>query len=458
MEEKKLIQSDFKGRCLTQGERVEQMTPLLLEWFQRQARVLPWRTEPKPYYVWISEIMLQQTRVEAVKPYFSRFIRTLPDIPALAECEEELLLKLWEGLGYYNRVRNLQKAAQVVMELYQGELPADYEALLRLPGVGSYTAGAIASIAYQIPVPAVDGNVLRVMARLTESYEDIAKASVKKQTEELLKKYMPKQEARAFNQAMMEIGAMVCLPNGEPKCMECPVRSFCLAFERQVVMELPVKTKKKARRVEEMTVFVIRLAEEVEERMHSTDFLGEEKSMQKTSMQRTSMENSIQNTSMQKTSMQENFIQENSVREKVVLRKRPDSGLLAGMYEFPNVPEKLDLEAAQSVLGSWGVKIQSILPIEEVKHIFSHVEWHMRGYLVEAVRNWDGEGANDFGKSFEQSLEQVGMVAERGTFRIEQVGDGLEWFSVDQVRAEIAIPSAFGGFLKYMERVREYES
>lgn len=432
MKENKLIQKDAKESEKKAGEQVEQMAPFLLDWFRRQARVLPWRTEPKPYYVWVSEIMLQQTRVEAVKPYFARFIQTLPNIRALAECEEEVLLKLWEGLGYYNRVRNLQKAAKVVMELYQGELPKDYNALLKLPGVGSYTAGAIASIAYQIPVPAVDGNVLRVMARLTESYEDIAKASVKKQTEELLKKHMPKEEARAFNQAMMEIGAMVCLPNGEPKCQECPIQRFCLAYQHGVVMELPVKTKKKARRIEEMTVFVIRLAKREEE-----------------------------------TKLEAIF----SSGEEVVLRRRAESGLLAGMYEFPNVPEQLDEKAAREVLENWGIKIQSIMPIEEAKHIFSHVEWHMKGYLVEADTKYmrksfgqlEGERCREkkidvkyvqrnFGEDKKES--KVGMVAETGIFQVKQ---GLEWFSVERVRAEIAIPSAFAAFIKYMEPIQENE-
>lgn len=383
MKENIWIQKDLTLTERKPGEQVEEMTPLLLDWFYRQARILPWRTDPKPYYVWVSEIMLQQTRVETVKPYFSRFIQTLPDIRALAECEEEVLLKLWEGLGYYNRVRNLQKAAKVVMERYQGKLPADYYALLALPGVGSYTAGAIASIAYQIPVPAVDGNVLRVMARLTENYEDITKPSVKKQTEELLKKHMPKEEASAFNQAMMEIGAIVCLPNGEPKCKECPIRNCCLAYKRQVVMELPVKTKKKARRIEEITVFII----------HS----------------------------------------ENGT---VALRRRAESGLLAGMYEFPNVPEKLNITEAQEVLRNWGISIQSILPIEEAKHIFSHIEWKMKGYLIKAKRE-------------RENITEVSKIAETGVFQVKQ---GIEWISVERIQAEIAIPSAFAAFIKYMNR------
>lgn len=408
MEEKKLVQEKFQGSFLESGERVERMTPFLLAWFQRKARVLPWRTDPKPYYVWVSEIMLQQTRVEAVKPYFSRFIQILPDVRALAECEEELLLKLWEGLGYYNRVRNLQRAAKVVMESYQGEIPADYAALLRLPGIGSYTAGAIASIAYQIPVPAVDGNVLRVMARLTESYKDIGKASVKKEMEELLKEHMPKEEARSFNQAMMEMGAMICLPNGEPNCMGCPIREYCLAFERQVVMELPVKAKKKERRIEEMTVFVIHLAE-TEDR--EADF----------------------------------FHWRNAWRKEAALHKRSDSGLLAGLYEFPNVPEKLDLEEAKTVLESWGIAIETIFPIEEAKHIFSHVEWHMKGYLVKAKAiSPEKKDVENFGRA--------GMVAERGTFQIKRAKYNLEWFSVDRIHSEIAIPSAFAAFLKYLDQ------
>ncbi|NBH15437.1 A/G-specific adenine glycosylase [Lachnospiraceae bacterium] len=300
----------------------------LLEWFRSNARVLPWREDPAPYRVWVSEIMLQQTRVEAVKPYFQRFTEALPDVKALAECEEEKLLKLWEGLGYYNRVRNMQTAAQTVMEVYHGELPADYQELLKLKGIGHYTAGAIASIAYKIPVPAVDGNVLRVIARVTNDDSDIMKQSVRTRVEETLQKIMPEHAASEFNQALMELGATVCVPNGAPRCEKCPWKDFCEARRLDCWQSLPVKSKAKPRRIEEKTVFIIRDG------------------------------------------------------EKVVLHKRPAKGLLAGLYEFPNTAGHLSREEALLWVKEQKLKPIRIQKLEPAKHIFSHVEWHMSGYVV----------------------------------------------------------------------------
>lgn len=307
---------------------LKQIVKPLLAWYKGHARVLPWREEPTPYRVWVSEIMLQQTRVEAVKPYFERFTKELPEVSSLAECDEERLLKLWEGLGYYNRVRNMQIAAKSVMEKYDGNLPADYEELLKLKGIGHYTAGAIASIAYGIPVPAVDGNVLRVITRVSGDDSDIMKQSVKNAMEQALSEIMPKEEAGAFNQALMELGATVCLPNGEPKCSDCPWQDFCVARKENIWQELPVKTKPKPRKIEKKTVFIIRDG------------------------------------------------------EKIVLQKRPKKGLLAGLYEFPNVEGHLsEKEALQYV------KDKNLIPVhierlEDAKHIFSHVEWHMTGYMI----------------------------------------------------------------------------
>ncbi len=300
----------------------------LLGWFRGNARVLPWREEPTPYRVWVSEIMLQQTRVEAVKPYFQRFTQALPTIQDLAECEEERLLKLWEGLGYYNRVRNMQVAARTVMEEYQGRLPADYTELLKLKGIGHYTAGAIASIAYRIPVPAVDGNVLRVIARVSADDSDIMKQSVRTRVEETLQKIMPKDEASAFNQALMELGATVCVPNGEPQCHRCPWSGFCETKRLGIWQELPVKSKAKPRKIEDKTVFIIRDG------------------------------------------------------EKIVLHKRPKKGLLAGMYEFPNTAGHLSKEEALSWVKQQKLKPLRIQKLEPAKHIFSHVEWHMEAYVI----------------------------------------------------------------------------
>ena len=300
----------------------------LLAWYDNGRRILPWREDPTPYHVWISEIMLQQTRVEAVKPYFERFVKELPDVKALAECGEEQLLKLWEGLGYYNRVRNMQTAAKQIMQEYHGELPDDYEELLKLKGIGRYTAGAIASIAYGRPVPAVDGNVLRVLSRAAGDGRDIMAQSVKSNMEQQLQAVIPQEKAGMYNQALMELGATVCLPNGEPQCDKCPWQDMCIARKEERIAELPVKKKPKKRRIEERTVFLIRDG------------------------------------------------------EKIVLKKRPSKGLLAGMYEFPNESGYMDRKEVVSYVDKMNLTPLYVERLPDAKHIFSHVEWHMAGYLI----------------------------------------------------------------------------
>lgn len=338
----KLIPVEKREMELSREERIRRLTPFLLQWYEKNKRILPWRENPVPYYVWISEIMLQQTRVEAVKPYFMRFIGKLPDIQALADAEEEVLLKLWEGLGYYNRARNLQKAAKIVAEQYGGELPADYERLLTLPGIGSYTAGAIASIAYGICAPAVDGNVLRVLSRLCSDDRDILKQSVKKSVEELLLAVMPKEAPAAFNQALMELGAVVCQPNGEPKCGECPAASFCLAHAQGKELFYPVKKPKKERRREERTILVL----------HEIKELG----------------------------------------GKIAIEKREEKGLLAGLYEFPNLEGRLSEDEVISYVQERGYGVKRIEKLASARHIFSHVEWHMSGYELWIDRREQSQG------------------------------------------------------------------
>lgn len=308
--------------------RLSKIVPPLLSWFEENARTLPWRSDPTPYHVWVSEVMLQQTRVEAVRPFYARFLAALPDIEALARCPEAQLLKLWEGLGYYNRVRNMQRAAQEVMAHYQGELPSRYEELLTLPGIGHYTAGAIASIACGQAVPAVDGNVLRVISRICEIEEDIMKQSVRTMFEERIGAVIPADAPGAFNQSLMELGATVCVPNGEPLCMICPVRELCLAHEKGRETELPVKAAKKGRRVEKKTVLVIRDG------------------------------------------------------TRAAIHKRPERGLLAGMYELPNYPGHLEQEDVLQLVKEQGFSPIRIQKLEKARHIFSHVEWQMEGYLV----------------------------------------------------------------------------
>ena len=202
---------------------MENIAPALLDWFYKNRRILPFREDPTPYHVWLREVMLQQTRVSAVLPYYERFLAALPDIPALAACDEEKLHKRWEGLGYYSRVRNLQKAAKIVCEQYGGQLPADYAALRALPGIGDYTAGAIASISFGIPVPAVDGNVLRVFSRLYNDPGVITDPKVKKAFTARVMEHQPPEKAGDYNQALMELGALVCVPNGAPLCDVCPL-------------------------------------------------------------------------------------------------------------------------------------------------------------------------------------------------------------------------------------------
>ena len=300
----------------------------LVEWFRENRRDLPWRRRMNAYRVWISEIMLQQTRVEAVKPYYERFLEELPDVKALAEVPEERLLKLWEGMGYYNRARNLKTAAVQIMEEFGGRFPDRYEEIRSLKGIGSYTAGAIVSFVYNIPKPAVDGNVFRVVTRLLADPDDITKASTRTKIEALLEEVIPRDAAGDFNQSLIELGAIVCLPNGEPKCAECPVRHLCRSFAEGTQMEYPVKKKAKERRIEKRTVFL--------------------------------------------------FCDGGAV----AIRKRKSTGLLAGMYEFPNVEGHLKRQEAIDYARSLGLAPVRVKKLESAKHIFSHVEWHMTGYEI----------------------------------------------------------------------------
>lgn len=309
-------------------DRLDLIARPLLAWYDAGRRILPWREEPTPYHVWLSEIMLQQTRVEAVKPYYDRFLQYLPDIESLAAVEEEQLLKLWEGLGYYNRARNLKKSAMQIMTEYGGEMPPEYEQLIKLAGIGSYTAGAIASIAFQKAVPAVDGNVLRILARLRMDNRDILDTGVKRSIEEELRAVIPKDRPGDFNQALMELGAMVCIPNGLPKCEECPWKGLCQARLQECVLDYPRKKPKKPRSIEKKTVMVI---------------------------------------------LDEHY---------VALHRRENKGLLAGMYEFPMMEGHRSEEEVLSYLKQSGMAILRIQRLEPSKHIFTHKEWHMIGYQI----------------------------------------------------------------------------
>ena len=333
-------------------ERVNTLVLPLLEWFGEHARLLPWRSDPVPYRVWVSEIMLQQTRVAAVLGYFARFMEALPTVRDLAQVEEERLMKLWQGLGYYNRARNLKKAAIEIVERFDGQFPSDYQSIRSLPGVGDYTAGAVASIAFQIPVPAVDGNVLRVLARFLGSEEDIARQDTKNRMRSLLADVIPTACPGDFNQALMELGATVCVPNGAPLCDCCPVRRDCDALKTQRVGLLPVKSGKKARRLERRIVYLI---------FHDGC---------------------------------------------VALRRRPEKGLLAGLWEYPNEPDDGTDWSAR-----WGISLTDAERGVTGKHIFTHIEWQLESVLL--------------------------TVAE------ERLPDGWVWVNGQELRETYAVPNAF---------------
>ena len=343
-------------------ELLAQLPELLLRWYDQSARVLPWREDPTPYRVWVSEIMLQQTRVEAVRPYYERFLEAFPTVEALAGAPEDRLLKQWEGLGYYNRARNLRRAAQVIVERYGGQVPASFEELRSLPGIGDYTAGAVASIAFQIPVPAVDGNVLRVLSRVLCRYDNILDPRVKRRTERELRQVLPRRVGD-FNQSLMELGAMVCLPGGPPKCLVCPLRNLCRGYAQGVAEELPVKTKPKPRKKQARTLFLL-------------------------------------------------FSQEG----RVALHRRPEQGLLAGLWELPGTEGALSREEAAAWLAAQGVPVGELSPGPEAKHVFSHVEWHMGSWVA-------------------QNVEEV---------------PGFVWVTREELRREYALPSAFKAFFPAM--------
>ena len=339
------------------NETLHQLPSLLLPWYRENRRDLPWRKDREPYHIWISEIMLQQTRVEAVKGYYERFLNVLPTVEALAACDDDLLHKLWEGLGYYSRVRNLKKAAVILVDQYHGVFPKGHEEILKLPGIGAYTAGAICSIAYDLPTPAVDGNVLRVCARLRNDPTPIDLPETKKAVTGVLAEIYPK-EAGDFTQALMELGATVCGPNKAPDCRQCPCNSICLGYQEGTAEKLPVKSPKKEKKQEDRTVFILRC------------------------------------------------------NGSYALEKRPDKGLLAGLWQFPNVTGNLDTRLALEAVEAMGLKPREMLREVERKHIFTHIQWNMRGIYLEVA-----EPAGNF-----------------------------HWFTPPQIKNQAALPTAFKQF------------
>ncbi len=337
--------------------QLDQLPGLLLPWYRRGHRTLPWRETREPYPIWLSEIMLQQTRVEAVKGYYARFLTALPTIEALANCDDDVLHKLWEGLGYYSRVRSLKKAARVILESHDGIFPQQYEAVLALPGIGEYTAGAICSIAFNQPTPAVDGNVLRVWARLMDDPTPIDQAAQKTRVREALAAVYPP-EAGEFTQALMELGATLCGPNRKPDCGCCPCRGICLGYRNGTAEDLPVKAPKKEKRQEDRTVFIL------------------------------------------------------SCNGQYALEKRPNKGLLAGLWQFPNVPGKLDVSQSLTQIESMGLAPRELLREVHRKHIFTHIQWNMTGLYLE----------------------------------VSQTNGPFHWFTEEEINTQAALPTAFRQF------------
>ena len=337
-------------------ELLRQVSLPLLDWYRENRRDLPWRRTSDPYPIWVSEIMLQQTRVAAVIGYYERFLGAFPHIADLAAADDDALMKQWQGLGYYSRARNLKRAAIEIVKNHGGRFPDTYEKILSLPGIGEYTAGAIASIAFGLPVPAVDGNVLRVTARLTGDEADITLPATKKRVREALLQAMPQDAPGEFNQAMMELGATMCLPNGKPDCANCPLREFCAAHRDDLTDALPVTPKKKPRSVEERVVYLV------------------------------------------------------FFNEKVAVRRRPERGLLSGLFEFPS---RMKVEPAPNIPGR-------CVPGPAAKHIFTHREWRMESRVIHADS--------------------------------DVLPDGWIWADAVELNSIYAIPSAFSGFMEEVFR------
>ena len=342
---------------MTDYDRLAKLPGVLLPWYEENKRDLPWRRDREPYHVWLSEIMLQQTRVEAVKGYYTRFLSALPTVQDLANCDDETLHKLWEGLGYYSRVRNLKKAAQVILSEYSGAFPREHSRVLSLPGIGAYTAGAICSICFDAPTPAVDGNVLRLISRLCNDPSPIDLPATKTAVTSALASVYPA-EAGAFTQALMELGATLCGPNRKPDCENCPCREFCLGCREGTAEALPVKSPKKEKRQEDRTVFIL------------------------------------------------------SCDGRYALEKRPLNGLLAGLWQFPNIPGHPETAQLMQIVEEMGLHPREIYKEVSRKHIFTHIQWNMKGIYLEVA-----EPAGSF-----------------------------QWFTPRQINLQAALPTAFRQF------------
>ena len=311
-----------------QEAEIEDFQHLILTWYKGNRREMPWREDPSPYRIWISEIMLQQTRVDTVIPYFNSFMERYPTVESLASSDEDELMKYWEGLGYYSRIRNIRETAVNIVSNYGGQIPKTYDELLKLKGIGEYTAGAIASEAFGQKVPAVDGNVFRVFARLTAKEDDLRDLKFQKQLKEAVKSVLPQDETGDFNQGLIELGALICIPKGSPKCGLCPVKELCLSNKLNLQDRIPVKSKAKQRTVQEKTVFILQYG------------------------------------------------------DKFAVRKRDDQNLLAGLFEIPNVEGFYTPDEAKTVIEEMGFVVSDLHVLKDRKVVFTHIEWILQGYYV----------------------------------------------------------------------------
>lgn len=357
----------YVGRMRAEVEQVEAhkkaayafLPKTVPAWYRQNARIFPWRQDREPYHIWLSEIMLQQTRAAAVVPYYLRFLQELPTIADLAAAKEEKVLKLWEGLGYYSRARNLQRAAQVILREHGGVFPRGIKEIRALPGIGAYTAGAIAAICFNQPEPAVDGNVLRVLTRLMGDFRPIERPEVRREMESCLRSCYPLDDCNGFEQGLIELGATVCPPAGQPQCLCCPLQQVCSAQRQGVPMLLPRRLPKQRRRVEKKTVLLLQCG------------------------------------------------------KNIAVRRRPYKGLLAGLWEFPNLDGHLNAQQALDAAQALGVQPVRLEQMLQRTHIFTHVEWQMQGFFI----------------------------------RCAAEAPGLEWAGADALGKQIALPSAFKIFL-----------
>ena len=356
-----------KERGKMHSDAIAALAQRLPDWYRQAGRDLPWRKTGDPYAIWVSEIMLQQTRVEAVRGYYHRFLEALPTVQALAEAPDDRLRKLWEGLGYYTRVMNMKKAANVMVTRYGGRFPQTYPEVLALPGVGEYTAGAVCSIAFGLPTPAVDGNVLRVLSRLLADPRPVDLPQVKAEARQALAAVYPAGQCAVFTQALMELGATVCLPRGAPKCSQCPMADLCQAREAEQWRSLPARLPKRPRRQAEITVFLL------------------------------------------------------CCQGKIALERRPQRGLLAGLWQFPNVPGWLTEQAALAQAAAWQAGPVELTRRADRVHVFTHVQWQMRCYRI----------------------------------RCQAMPPGFTWLTPAQVEAEAALPTAFRQFWDLIDNFQD---